>query len=57
MAEKLKSLHQTYIWKKRGGAITAWGGCRIEMQRNYMDMHTSKDGVIGRIFTIFCTGL
>lgn len=59
MIGKLKGLHQNqmYTWKKRGGAITAWGGSCIEMQRNDMDMHTSKDGVVGRIFTIFCTGL
>lgn len=55
---KLKNLHQKLtFWKRGDGAITEWGGCRIEMLRNYMDMHTSKDGVIGIIFTIFCTGL
>lgn len=33
------------------------GGCCMQMQRNNIYMHTSKDVVVGRIFTIFCTGL
>ena len=32
-------------------------GCCMQMQRNNIYMHTSKDVVVGRIFTIFCTGL
>lgn len=59
MIGKLKGLHQkpNVNFEEGGGAITAWGGSCIEMQRNDMDMHTSKDGVVGRIFTIFCTDL
>lgn len=44
-----------------GGAALSegWGGVGVvcRCSENNIYMHTSKDVVVGRIFTIFCTGL
>lgn len=48
-------------WWGRGGAVGRMGagGGRVyaDAEKNNIYMHTSKDVVVGRIFTIFCTGL